>query len=73
MSSKRKIRRKSCDGKQKHDTRTEAVNHKMTLVRKGIPLETKLWTYLCSFCKKWHVGHPPAKLVASQRYHAENK
>lgn len=73
MSSKRKIRRKSCDGKQKHESRNDAVNHKMTLVRKGIPIGAKLWVYLCSFCSRWHVGHPPAKLVASQIYHSENK
>ena len=73
MSSKRRIRRKSCDGKRQHDTQAAAIGHKMHLITYGTTNTGELWVYRCEFCNKWHVGHPPAELVAKQRFYSENK
>jgi len=72
MSSKRHIRKKSCDGKRRHDSRSEAIDHKMQMVKGGGSVG-ELWVYQCQFCGKWHVGHPPAKLKAKQKFYTENK
>lgn len=56
MSSKRRIRRKSCTRKIRHATEADAREHIGALVRR------KGWTgrmnaYRCPFCNGWHVGH----------------
>lgn len=73
MSSKRRIRRKSCDGKHQHEDKTKAIAHKMRLIKDGLAQRGELWVYRCEFCNKWHVGHPPAELVAKRRFYSENK
>lgn len=55
MSSKRRIRRRACAGKQRHETQTEAVAHIIHL-RQSFPAE-RLRSYKCRFCGGWHVGH----------------
>jgi hypothetical protein len=60
MSSKRNIRRKACDGKEKFDTHDEAY-------KKAKHIQYKYNTgfmapYECQFCKKWHFGHPPKNI-----------
>lgn len=54
MASKRRIRRNSCTGKQRHDTQTEAVKHCISYLRRCGGL---MHTYKCRFCGAWHVGH----------------
>lgn len=53
MSSKRRLRRKSCDGKKKFATQTEA----MKIVWKMKSDGEIVHTYKCQFCKGWHIGH----------------
>ncbi len=56
MSSKRRIRRKACTGKIRHETQQEAAGHRSHLIRsKGY--QGLLNTYHCKFCGGWHVGH----------------
>ncbi|CAM5457348.1 hypothetical protein TMEC54S_03488 [Thauera mechernichensis] len=56
MSSKRRIRRRSCKRKIRHVSEADARHHIAALLnRKG-------WTgrmnaYRCPFCNGWHVGH----------------
>ena len=57
MASKRRIRRKQCEGKQRHKTQTSAVRHKISLERDEGLFTDKRRTYKCQFCKGWHVGH----------------
>jgi hypothetical protein len=70
MASKRRIRRKACEGKRQHETRPEANFHKMMLINNHLADPGSLWVYRCDFCKKWHVGHPPAKLLAKHNFHS---
>lgn len=59
MSSKRRVRRKACGGKQPHPDQASAVRHLISLRRKG---EFGLVTYRCPFGSHWHVGHPPRRM-----------
>ena len=56
MASKRRLRRKSCEGKAKHDTKDNAVVAIKVLVRNR-GHQGQLHAYRCDFCGKWHVGH----------------
>lgn len=56
MSSKRRIRRRSCTGKIRHADRAHAVQHMLGLRRRSPAL---LNVYRCPFCKGWHVGRAP--------------
>jgi hypothetical protein len=54
MSSKRRLRRKGCAGKTRHETREAARAHLLELRRP--------WTlnvYPCRYCGGFHVGHKP--------------
>lgn len=54
MSSKRRVRAKSCEGKVRHETAAAAwVAAGKT--GKGVT------SYKCRFCRKFHVGHEPGK------------
>jgi hypothetical protein len=60
VSSKRRIRRRSCEGKQRHEDETGAVAHCKSLG----------WSwraYRCKFCKGWHVGRPTKKAKMAMR------
>lgn len=58
MSSKRAIRRRSCDGKIRHADQREALDHIAGLNRrKGF--QGSMNAYRCDFCGGWHVGHRP--------------
>lgn len=57
MASKRRIRRKKCDGKRKYASQEDALKVSASMQRK----EKTLWcmqAYRCSFCKQFHLGHP---------------
>jgi hypothetical protein len=58
MSSKRRLRRKSCESKIRHPDKTSAILHLKALQRKT---DDWLVVYHCKFCKGWHVGHPTHK------------
>lgn len=60
MSSKRRIRRRSCTGKVRHETEQAARDHIGSLVRrKG--WSGRMNAYRCAFCNGWHVGHRDRK------------
>lgn len=54
MASKRRIRRKSCEGKVRYDSQSAAQVEANRLWRKGYQVRP----YKCGFCKQWHNGHP---------------
>ena len=55
MASKRRVRRKSCEGKKKFDSMMAARAALFTLNRGK--LYHRLHCYQCQFCKQWHLGH----------------
>ena len=56
MASKRRIRRKSCTGKQRHATPAKGHAHIARLHRsKG--WQGRMDVYRCRFCNGYHVGH----------------
>lgn len=62
MSSKRRIRRKACKGKQRFETLDAAWTACRTVVRhhkkRGID-PTPMNAYGCKFCGGFHFGHTP--------------
>jgi hypothetical protein len=56
MSSKRALRRRSCEGKQKHSRLSDAVAHLRSLAASGYSVG-EVHPYRCAFCRSWHVGH----------------
>ncbi len=56
MSSKRRIRRKSCKGKVRHESAQHAWAHVRALRKRD---DDRMNTYHCQFCGGWHVGHTP--------------
>lgn len=63
MSSKRRLRRRSCEGKVRH------VSQKAALVQVGIIARHggRVVPYHCPFCGGWHVGHPNARIKRAIR------
>jgi hypothetical protein len=58
MSSKRRLRRSACQGKRQFDTHEEALAAIESIRNNG--QGGGLIPYSCSFCHKYHIGHPPA-------------
>jgi len=58
MSSKRKLRRKKCEGKTRYTTRDSAWCAARKLKK---TLAQNIRAYKCKFCKGWHIGHTPKK------------
>ncbi|KQT52202.1 MULTISPECIES: hypothetical protein [unclassified Aureimonas] len=56
MASKRRLRRKSCTSKVRHETEGSAWGVVRNLIRKG--KGDGLRAYRCGNCSGWHVGHP---------------
>lgn len=63
MSSKRALRRKSCEGKVQHETKDAAWAASRKTSGGGV------YPYRCSFGPHWHVGHPRhiSKIAAQKR------
>jgi hypothetical protein len=59
MSSKRRLRRKSCTGKQRFVDQLEALAAVGRLVRSESFRGSHLSPYRCRFCKGFHFGHSP--------------
>lgn len=70
MSSKRRVRRRSCDGKQAHATRVAAEAHRQHLLRSG---DRSLACYHCKFGDHWHVGHLDGRGKISAAAKARNR
>lgn len=58
MASRRHMRRRACEGKQRHVDQAGAVAHMISLKRIG---DSNLNSYKCPHCKGWHVGHRMAR------------
>ncbi|WOK01479.1 hypothetical protein [Pseudomonas phage UF_RH7] len=56
MASKRRLRRRTCEGKIKHETAEKAARAIISLVRSR-GHQGQLHVYQCPFCMKFHVGH----------------
>ncbi len=63
MSSKRRLRRKMCEGKVRHATRELAMVAVAYHAKRG----QYTTTYLCKFCRGWHVGHPTTAIRNAMR------
>lgn len=61
MSSKRRIRRKQCEGKQRFDTQQQALNA-MFRMKRHTGERGHLNAYGCKFCGGFHYGHTPKKV-----------
>lgn len=60
MSSKRRIRRKSCQVKTGYPTKEEAERRVKQLVWRDYqvgPQTCAIRAYRCDHCGQWHVGH----------------
>ncbi len=55
MASKRRLRRKSCDGKVRHADAAGGLAHIGRLARSGSGGSMNV--YRCQFCKGYHIGH----------------
>lgn len=56
MSSKRRIRHRSCTGKVRHgDVQAAQAARRGLQERKGY--DGPMDCYRCPFCKGWHIGH----------------
>lgn len=56
MSSKRRIRRRSCKSKVRHAT-VEAGQHAIRQLNRARGYQGRLDVYRCQFCGGFHVGH----------------
>lgn len=64
MASKRRLRRKGCTHKVRHES--EAFAKIAAYKTKG-----RVGAYKCKFCGGWHVGHAPKKVrraMAEKKY-----
>ncbi|HSI11771.1 MAG TPA: hypothetical protein VK961_06985 [Chthoniobacter sp.] len=52
MASKRRLRRKECEGKGRHETREAAL-----IQIKKMKNSESAGAYKCRHCPHWHVGH----------------
>lgn len=57
MSSKRRLRRKACEGKVRHESGAAAIQAIRSLDRSGS--HAKRDAYKCRFCGGYHIGHRP--------------
>lgn len=55
-------RRRSCAGKQRHDSLGVAMAHVRYLKKSGMG-QGELHAYLCRFCDSFHVGHAPFRIA----------
>lgn len=64
MSSKRRLRRKSCAGKRRFESLTEALTAQCNLNRKR-DWGDRMRPYRCKFCSGFHFGHcGPSRILA---------
>jgi len=70
MASKRRVKRRSCDGKQAHVSRDAAEAHRQHLFWSG---DRSLATYHCKFGDHWHVGHLDGRGRLSAAAKARNR
>ncbi len=57
MASKRRIRRKSCEGKIQYDTKELAAKALYKMIKSNKVTLGNLNVYHCKFCNQYHWGH----------------
>jgi hypothetical protein len=67
VSSKRAVRRKSCEGKTSFASYGEAAGALRAFLRKASSDGWPLSPYRCRFCNGFHFGHVPVKTLAARR------
>jgi len=60
MASKRARRRHACEGKRPYPSQAEAVRSAHSLRSEGVE---GIGTYRCPWCRQWHVGHMPRRVL----------
>ena len=65
VSSKRHIRRKSCQGKKAFPSIEKARYAAYLRSKKS---GEKIVPYRCRFCRQWHIGHPPSGIQRKLGY-----
>ncbi len=61
MASKRRQRRKACQGKTRYESKAEACR-----ILRLYAAPNRMRAYRCSFCGAWHIGHEPERLRRSR-------
>lgn len=67
MSSKRRIRRRSCEGKHRY-TSAKAARAAISGLHHRKGDQGYMQAYHCSFCGGFHFGHPPKRKPGSSPY-----
>lgn len=60
MASKRRLRRKECEGKRRYGSSGEAQTAANAL--RGVSGGAYIEPYQCEFCNAWHIGHRPGAM-----------
>lgn len=63
-ASKRRLRRKSCEGKRQYSSQQEAVAAMLAYLKDHPGADVS--TYMCRFGHHWHFGHVPTRLKRSR-------
>ncbi len=66
MSSKRRIRRKSCTGKTRYLSFKEAEHAMTGFIRRQSGSDWPLSPYRCKFCNGFHFGHVPLAQIKAR-------
>ncbi|NMC73191.1 MAG: hypothetical protein GYA56_02345 [Geobacteraceae bacterium] len=65
MASKRRIRRRQCDGKRRFCSSREARKAMHAVIRAGKVNGGILHVYRCCFCGGYHFGHVPSNRISN--------
>jgi len=69
VSSKRRQRRKACQGKVRYPSQPDAI----AAARRGRTRGHWLLGYRCPHCTAWHIGHPTARIRQAARQAARER
>lgn len=69
MASKRRVRRKSCQGKARHANEENAW--KAVRATQDVVHTIGLEPYKCAFCGWWHIGHNRGKVLSDRCGHSQ--
>lgn len=64
MASKRRLRRKGCEGKVQHASREDAQAHSNAMWRHA---GGGTHIYHCKFGDHWHIGHPTSQQIQGMK------
>lgn len=72
MASKRGQRRKACGGKVRYATELDA-RRALNGIHRTSGKHEFVVTYRCDFCKMFHFGRPPERVLRAMEAHARKK